>query len=759
MSAVRIFRRTGLVLSSALVLIGGAAGTASAAAPSVGDTWATGVTASVAVFYAEVNPNGEPTTYHFEYISDADYQANVEAAKDPFTGALRYPVAVEANIGVSNTFEEAVQHAGGMKAETAYLYRIATKNASGTTYGETKRIVTQASISTFELPDRRGWEMVSPIDKNGGEIQSFNGVFGGGVLQGASGGGMVTYSSTSSFGDDAPGAPGASQYLGTRTSSGWVTQNITLPMVAGGYSNDGAPYQLFSQDLAGGLVINGDHCRTTGTDCPVPNPPLAGSGAPAGYLNYYLRDNLTGAYHALLTASEIAFTDVAPENFDVIFAGATPDLGQVAVSSCAALTADATEALVGGDACDPTKQNLYLWSPTGLRLINVLPGDSQGTPGARLAAQDAISDDGSRAYWMDNAGGGLYLNQAGAGSTLVSAAGVFQTASSNGGFAFFTQGGHLYRYLAPSGPATDLTPGGGVLGVLGASDDGGVVYYLDGTGVHRWDGSTSSVAAGAHAGNYPPTTGTARVSADGSRLLFLSDEDLTGVDSFGAIQLFIYSEPGTGGTSGLVCVSCNPSGERPQGDSSIPGAIANGEFAGATQLYKPRVLSGDGNHVFFESADGLLPKDTNGESDVFEWEAFGSSGCGLEAGCILPISSGRGKEGASFVDASLDGTDAFFLTNESLFGPDPGGVDIYDARVIGGFPEPAPPLACIGDACQALPPKPEDPEPGTGFLTDELNGGVQIKTLHRRHRRHRKQHAKKPHRKHRGKGKSRGGRR
>ena len=171
------------------------------------------------------------------------------------------------------------------------------------------------------------------------------------------------------------------------------------------------------------------------------------------------------------------------------------------------------------------------------------------------------------------------------------------------------------------------------------------------------------------------------------------------------------------------------------------------------------MLSGDGNHVFFDSADGLLPKDTNGEPDVFEWEAFGSSGCGLESGCIQPISSGRGKEGASFVDSSLDGTDAFFLTNESLFGPDPGGVDLYDARVKGGFPEPTPPLACVGDACQALPPKPEDPEPGTGFLTDELNGGVQVKTLHRRHRRHRKHHAKKRNQKHRGKGKSRGGRR
>ena len=57
--------------------------------------------------------------------------------------------------------------------------------------------------------------------------------------------------------------------------------------------------------------------------------------ATAGYLNYYLRDDQTGAYRPYFTASEIAFTDVAPENFDVAFAGATPGLDQVAVSSTA----------------------------------------------------------------------------------------------------------------------------------------------------------------------------------------------------------------------------------------------------------------------------------------------------------------------------------------------------------------------------------------------------------------------------------------
>ena len=73
------------------------------------------------------------------------------------------------------------------------------------------------------------------------------------------------------------------------------------------------------------------------------------------------------------------------------------------------------------------------------------------------------------------------------------------------------------------------------------------------------------------------------------------------------------------------------------------------------------------------------------------------------------ISSGRSAGGASFVDASADGSDAFFLTDGSLVAADPGSVDLYDARVGGGFPIPPPPIACEGDACQALPPEPVDP--------------------------------------------------
>ena len=76
------------------------------------------------------------------------------------------------------------------------------------------------------------------------------------------------------------------------------------------------------------------------------------------------------------------------------------------------------------------------------------------------------------------------------------------------------------------------------------------------------------------------------------------------------------------------------------------------------------------------------------------------------SGCIDLISSGRSEGGASFVDASADGSDAFFLTDGSLVATDAGGVDVYDARIGGGFPESTDVIPCFGDACQPLPPDP-----------------------------------------------------
>lgn len=581
------------------------------------------------------------------------------------------------------------------------------------------------ALAQAALPDGRGLELVTPIEKNGGGVGAPETLAGGGVFQAAADGNSISYGSASAFGGG-QGAPEGSQYLSTHGSGGWLAQNITVPIFSGSYGTeaDGVPYQLFSSDLSRSLLLSGRHCRgTTASDCPVANPPLAGTDAPAGYQNYYLR-NAGGGFEALLGPDDVANTDIGPADFELTFAGATADLSHVVLSSCAALSADATEVTLGA-GCDPTKQNLYERSAgaSGLTLINTAPG-------AELAAQsNAISTNGSRVYFTQ--GANLYLHEA-ASNTQVDAdaggGGSFETASADGSLAFFAKAGHLYRYDVAGGLTTDLTPTGDLQGVLGASADGSYLYYLTADGLYLiHGGSPIKVAAApqplseatAEPSNYPPTTGAARVSADGTHLLFSSKASLTGYDNTDSktgqpdAELFLY---GSAGAGQLRCVSCRSGALRPSGPSSVPGAIANGEQIGATRAYKPRALSADGSRVFFDSTDVLASGDTNNESDVFQWEAQGP-GCAKAPGCVSSLSGGKAEGGARFIDASANGNDAFFATDGSLLSEDPGSVDLYDARVGGGFPAPLVAIPCFGDSCQQLPSEPVDPG-----LSTEISG-------------------------------------
>jgi hypothetical protein len=720
-----------LLALSALTLGPGASAAGAALAPEIVAVWSSEVVASSARLRAEINPEGSKTGYHFQYIAQAAYEANLAAGHEGFTGAARVPAGSDASIGEGTAKVSVFQSIGGLSAETAYRYRVQVSGGGGIQSSAPYTLRTQSLGTGRLLADGRGWEMVSPIEKNGGQIQAVGELDGGGVLQVAANGEAATFSSSASFGAGAQGAPAASQYIARRTVGGWLTENITTPMLTGSYGEhpNGVPYQLFSGDLARGIVLNGEHCREQeSTSCLVANPPLAGSEAPPGYQDYYLRDDETGTYSALMTRANSPSLSESPGRFDLAFAGASPDLRHVVLSTCAKLTPEAVE-VPGVEGCDPGEPNLYEYEEGRLKLLNT-------GPGARLAAQGgAVSADGQRVYFTE--AGKLWLREGVGAPYELAGGGEFQAASANGAVAFYTDAGDLYRYDAGAHSSTDLTPGGGLEGVLGASEDGSTIYFQDTAGIEQWrEGTITQVAAGAEAAqasDWPPTTATARVSADGATLVFLSQARLSGYDntpsepadcghgvdgvfkSEPCQEVFLYEA----GSRGLACLSCNPTGERPSGPSTIPGASFNGEQAAVragqvvSAVYKPRALSANGRRVFFNSADALALQDTNNAPDVYEWEAPGEGSCQQTGGCVSLLSSGRSQGGAVFVDASADGSDVFFLTEGSLVPADPGSVDLYDAREGGGFPEPPSPIQCQADACQTLPPEPEDPEPGT----------------------------------------------
>jgi hypothetical protein len=529
--------------------------------------------------------------------------------------------------------------------------------------------------------DGRTWELVSPIEKDGGEVSSPGGA-GAAVFQAATDGESIAYGSAASFGDGEGAAP-LSQYLAARGAGGWSTRNLTPPLLSGTYS--GGAYQLLSTDLSRGLLSSGWACRE-GSPCAAGNPPLA-AGAPSGYRNVYLRE--AGAYTPLITTANAPWLSAPADEFQPALQGATPDLREAVLAS---------------------ESNLYEWREGALEQVNTVPGAALAAPSG------AISADVSHIYWI--AAGNLYLREAGQSRQVDEAqggGGTFQTASADGSLAFFIKAGHLYRYDATAETSEDLTPTGEVEGVLGASEDGSYTYYLAATGLYMWhQGVTTKIAASADPGNYPPATGTARVTPDGTRLAFTSTASLTGYANLGKAEVFLYEAP----SKHLLCASCNPRGTAPLGPSSLPAARSAGE--GGPPAYKPRALVADGRRLFFDSADAISLTDTNNGVDVYEWEALGAGTCAKAGGCLELLSAGHAG-GGRFLDAGADGRDAFFLATSSLLAEDPGGADVYDARVAGGFPEAQPVPPCDGDECQGPAPGPEDPTPGTATLVGPPN--------------------------------------
>ena len=122
-------------------------------------------------------------------------------------------------------------------------------------------------------------------------------------------------------------------------------------------------------------------------------------------------------------------------------------------------------------------------------------------------------------------------------------------------------------------------------------------------------------------------------------------------------------------------------------------------------LKKPRSLPErhlltDAGQVFFETTEALVPSDTNGELDVYEYEG----------GHVYLISSGTSSFESNLEGVSESGDDVFFRSNQQLVPQDnqEGQIVIYDARVAGGFAEPSSPPACTtADACRT----PVSPQP------------------------------------------------
>ena len=180
---------------------------------------------------------------------------------------------------------------------------------------------------------------------------------------------------------------------------------------------------------------------------------------------------------------------------------------------------------------------------------------------------------------------------------------------------------------------------------------------------------------------------------DGSRLLFLDAANLTSYNQFGNAEAYVYNAE----TGAVTCVSCNPTGAPPLGGAGLMESSANA----LVPDYSEGLISPDGSRVFFETPDALVPQDTNGLPDVYEWEN----------GRIYLISSGQGTAGSRLSGASSNGDDVFITTTDHLAPQDiESSTEIYDARVDGGFPYRPFTPGCDSGQCQG----PQTPAPSFG---------------------------------------------
>jgi hypothetical protein len=200
---------------------------------------------------------------------------------------------------------------------------------------------------------------------------------------------------------------------------------------------------------------------------------------------------------------------------------------------------------------------------------------------------------------------------------------------------------------------------------------------------------------------YPvPVTGTdlsgAEVGGAGDKLFFLSNAELTPSDADGAGRdAYRYDAAATPPT--LECVSCRAGGPDAQPFSvTVRGSAAH--KTGTAFAEAGRWVSEDGQSALVQTAATLTATDTNaGARDDYLWQADkltllpGTTFSGGTAGISVrpPVLSHSGEQVA-------------FNAYEPLLPSDGDtALDVYVARVGGGFPFPEPAADCVGEACRS----------------------------------------------------------
>ena len=609
------------------------------------------VTDGEALARAEVNPEGFATKYKVEYGTTTAYGQSTP---------LRTLGAVDHSPHqVGFTLE-------GLAPHTTYHWRLVADNTdpavagTGVETGEDRAFTTFAppgggggcpnqayrTGASAPLPDCRAYEMVSPLEKENGDILVLEAVSGvpATLNQASLSGSKLAYGSYRAFGDSQSAAY-TSQYIAVRGGDGWQSHSISPPrerLVLAPGAQLVNEFRRFSPDL----------CEAWPRS--MAEPALA-AGAVAGFTNLYRRtDEACGGptYEAVTTSSPPHLEPIQYLPLELQGVSANGDasiyVANDNLSPEAPINVTPSERL----------QLYYQQAGKPLRFVCVLPNGASdsgcsagtgrgGTTGVSASVNNALSADGNTVFWTDkesgpgklyvrlNPGevqsatpGGVCTEPAKACTLAVSeeaeetsgtTSSTFWAAAADGSAAIFTSGEDLYRYEVDSQTTTPIA--GGVAGVAGVSEDGEWIYLASTEvrsganpqggepvagepNLYRYHaGSFAFVATLSAADAKPrplpggisavaliPVNRTSRVTPDGTHLAFMwhASPEPTGYDNTDAAsgevdaEVYLYDAGANGGEGELVCASCNPSGSRPVG--SNVGLTGEDKFWVAAQL-------------------------------------------------------------------------------------------------------------------------------------------------------------------------------
>jgi NHL repeat len=478
------------------------------------------VSSNSASLAARINPRSEPseqaTSYRFQYgrcSSATSCQESGYEASAPIPDGQISPDFEVHSVSVEIT---------GLQSNTTYHFKVTAENSNGKGEGEEVTFTTQGVGGEVVLPDNRGWELVSPPDKQGALIEP---IAETGVVQAAATGDGVTYLANAPTEAQPQGYSNQVQVLSRRGPAAWSSRDIAIshPGAAGLTVGPGQEYKFFDPHLGLGAV------QPFGEF----NPALSEEASESTAYLHDLSDACGAHCFRPLVTGKAGFANV-PEGTQFgeeeackprsgglaekiacgpEFLGASESLSQVVLR--VSVTPESGASFLGG---------LYEWSGGSLSQVNVLPPPGEETAlGASLgledkAARGAISADGARVMWsLPGANPSLYLRDMSIGQTVQldaaetgcgsceSGGARFQIASADGSRVFFTDerklskgsGASAIEHQAdlyeckitmsggePACALTDLTPpngeeGAAVLGgVLGASGDGSYIYFV-----------------------------------------------------------------------------------------------------------------------------------------------------------------------------------------------------------------------------------------------------------------------------------------